>query len=89
MLAHLPACLPSPPPLLPCPPAPPLQECVLEKAINDRKSPGIVARVAKQAAVFYRECAALLSAAPLSQVGGCWPVLGAGDRGRSRCASLL
>ncbi|EFN58134.1 hypothetical protein CHLNCDRAFT_141882 [Chlorella variabilis] len=43
------------------------QECVLEKAITDKKAPGVVARVAKQAAVFYRECASLLSAAPLSQ----------------------
>ena len=69
-----------------------MQECVLEKAINDRKTPGIIARVAKQAAVYYRECASLLSAAPLSQVGG-WGcrlvLLGGAERGRGRCAFLL
>ncbi|KAL4420092.1 hypothetical protein ABPG77_000573 [Micractinium sp. CCAP 211/92] len=43
------------------------QECVLEKSINDKKAPGIVARLAKQAAVYYRECAALLNAPPLNQ----------------------
>ncbi|KAL4858651.1 Vacuolar-sorting protein [Chlorella vulgaris] len=37
------------------------QECVLEKAISDKKAPGVVARVAKQAAVYYRECSSLLS----------------------------
>ena len=67
-LADLAACLPPRSPCLLC--CLSVQECVLEKAINDRKTPGIIARVAKQAAVYYRECASLLSAAPLSQVGG-------------------
>lgn len=43
------------------------QECVLEKAIADKKAPGVVARLAKQCAVFYRECSALLAASPLNQ----------------------
>lgn len=41
---------------------------MLEKAIADKKAPGTVARLAKQAAQFYRECAALLAAPPLNQV---------------------
>jgi hypothetical protein len=46
---------------------------VLEKAISDKKAPGVVARVAKQAAVYYRECSSLLSVAPLNQAsrGSC------------------
>ena len=44
------------------------QECVLEKAITDGKAPGVIARLAKQAALFYHECAGLLGAAPLNQV---------------------
>jgi programmed cell death 6-interacting protein len=44
------------------------QECVLEKAIADKKAPGVVARLAKQCAVFYRECSTLLAASPLNQV---------------------
>lgn len=43
------------------------QECVLEKSIGDKKTPAVVARLAKQAAQFYRECAALLTAPPLNQ----------------------
>ncbi|KAI7841696.1 hypothetical protein COHA_004563 [Chlorella ohadii] len=43
------------------------QECVLEKAIADKKASGVVARLAKQCAVFYRECATLLAASPLNQ----------------------
>lgn len=43
------------------------QECVLEKAIMDKKAPGVVARLGKQVAVYYRDCAALLNVPPLNQ----------------------
>ena len=63
-----------PPPPLPLTPQPHslthtrAQECVLEKAITDGKAPGVIARLAKQAALFYHECAGLLGAPPLNQV---------------------
>lgn len=43
------------------------QECVLETATLGKKSPAILARLAKQAATYYDECARLLSNPPLNQ----------------------
>lgn len=42
------------------------QECVLEKAAVDHKSPALQARLAKQIALFYDECSRLLTNKPLS-----------------------
>jgi hypothetical protein len=49
-----------------CPP----QECVYHKAVVDRKSPGVVARLAKQAATMYGEVTALFNA-PVRRAAGC------------------
>lgn len=43
------------------------QECVLEKAINDQKSPALQARLAKQIAIYYDECSRLLTNKPLNE----------------------
>lgn len=43
------------------------QECFFEKARNDKKSPGIIARIAQQASVFYGEVQRKLGQQPLQQ----------------------
>jgi programmed cell death 6-interacting protein len=42
------------------------QECVLEKAAADAKSPALLARLSKQIGLFYDECSRLLTSKPLS-----------------------
>lgn len=42
------------------------QECIFEKAAGDGKSAALLARLARQTAIFYDECSQLLSSSPLS-----------------------